>query len=77
LRAAQALVFSPDGRWLLSLGREPERSAVVWDVAAGLLVAAGRTEAPATAAVWLRGGERPAFASVGGDGLLLWTLQDR
>ncbi|PNH08695.1 WD repeat domain-containing protein [Tetrabaena socialis] len=72
----QALSFSPDGRWLLSLGREPERSVVVWDVAAGLLVAAGRTQHAPVAAEWLWGGDMPAFASVGGDGLLLWTLQD-
>ncbi|KAG2423007.1 hypothetical protein HXX76_015605 [Chlamydomonas incerta] len=72
----QALAFSPDGRWLVSLGRDPERSVVVWDVAAGLLVAAGRTEQPALTAAWLWGGHNPAFATAGADGLLLWTLQD-
>ncbi|GLI66011.1 hypothetical protein VaNZ11_009714 [Volvox africanus] len=75
-QAVQALSFSPDGRWLLSLGREPERSVVVWDVFEGLLVAAGRTEKLPTAAEWLWGGDHPVFASVGAEGLLLWTLQD-
>ncbi|GLC33983.1 hypothetical protein PLESTB_000825300 [Pleodorina starrii] len=75
-QAVQALSFSPDGRWLLSLGREPERSVVLWDVAAGQLVAAGRTERLPVAAEWLWGGDHPAFASVGPEGLLLWTLQD-
>ncbi|KAG2447660.1 hypothetical protein HYH02_007576 [Chlamydomonas schloesseri] len=72
----QALAFSPDGRWLVSLGRNPERSVVVWDVAAGLLVAAGRTEQSPLTAAWLWGGHNPAFATAGADGLLLWTLQD-
>ncbi|GFR42731.1 hypothetical protein Agub_g3650 [Astrephomene gubernaculifera] len=72
----QALCFSPDGRWLLSIGREPERSVVVWDVSAGLLVAAGRTESSPAAVEWLWGGDNPSFASVGKDGLLLWTLLD-
>ncbi|GIL93850.1 hypothetical protein Vretimale_214 [Volvox reticuliferus] len=75
-QAVQALSFSPDGRWLLSLGREPERSVVLWDVVGGLLVAAGRTEQLPTAAEWLWGGDHPVFASVGPEGLLLWTLQD-
>ena len=73
----QALAFSPDGRWLVSLGRDPERGVVVWDVAAGLLVAAGRTEQSPRAAAWLWGGHNPAFATAGADGLLLWTLQDK
>ncbi|KAG2491091.1 hypothetical protein HYH03_010535 [Edaphochlamys debaryana] len=72
----QVVAFSPDGRWLLSLGRDPERSVVVWDIAAGLLVAAGRTEHAPSAAEWLWGGDNPAFATVSGDGLMLWTLQD-
>lgn len=73
----QSICFSPDGRWLLSLGRDPERSVVVWDVLHGLLVAAGRTEHSPAAAEWMCGGDNPVFASVGGDGLMLWTLQDR
>ncbi len=74
---SQSICFSPDGRWLLSLGRDPERSVVVWDVLHGLLVAAGRTEQSPAAAEWLCGGDHPVFATVGSDGLMLWTLQDR
>jgi WD40 repeat protein len=73
----QLLSFSPDDRWLVSIGREPERGLVVWDLPTGQLVAAGRTEGETRDVAWLRGGDTPVFASAGGDGLLVWTLQDR
>ncbi|KXZ51900.1 hypothetical protein GPECTOR_11g333 [Gonium pectorale] len=41
-----------------------------------MLVAVGRTEKPPLAVEWIWGGDTPAFASIGSDGLLLWTLQD-
>lgn len=73
----QLLSFSPDGRWLVSVGRDPERAVVVWDMAGGQLVAAGRTEGATAGVAWLRGGPAPVFATAGADGLLLWSLQDR
>lgn len=72
--AVQGLAFSPDGLWLASVGRHPERSAVIWDIARGNAVAVGRTEQPLLAVAWRHGSTATEFVSVGGDGPLLWTL---
>lgn len=68
--------FSSDGRWLVSLGRDPERSVVVWDLSTGQAAAIGRTRHQALAAAWLLGTATPKFVTAGGDGLLLWSLRD-
>jgi hypothetical protein len=73
--AVQALAFSRDGCWLASIGRDPERSAVIWDVLRGEAVAVGRTDKPLHAVAWRHGAVQPEFVTVGGDGALLWTLE--
>ncbi|MEW5311102.1 MAG: hypothetical protein WDW38_002844 [Sanguina aurantia] len=85
-----ALSFSHDGRWLLSLGRDPERAVVVWDLVTSEAVAVGRISQRGVAVAWLLQGPSgldpvtqspgrslPRFVSAGDEGLLLWTLHDR
>jgi WD repeat-containing protein 90 len=71
----QALAFSRDGLWLVSIGRHPERSVVIWDVLRGEAVAVGRTDKQLEAVAWRHGSTAPEFVTVGGDGALLWTLE--
>ncbi|MEW5300015.1 MAG: hypothetical protein WDW36_002979 [Sanguina aurantia] len=84
-----ALSFSHDGRWLLSLGRDPERAVVVWDLVTSEAVAVGRISQRGVAVAWLLQGPSgldpvtqspgrslPRFVSAGDEGLLLWTLHD-
>lgn len=73
--AVQAIAFSPDGCWMASVGRDPERSAVIWDVLRGEAIAVGRTDKPLEAVAWRKGASAPQFVTVGGDGALLWTLE--
>jgi hypothetical protein len=73
--AVQALAFSTTGCWMASIGRHPERSAVIWDILRGEAVAVGRTEKPLEAVAWRQGTEATEFVTVGGDGALLWTLE--
>lgn len=74
--SVQVLRFSADDRYLLSLGRDPERAVVVWDLAhGGELLAVGRTRGVNLDAAWLPLGAVPQFVSGGADGLLLWSLQ--
>ncbi len=62
---SQALDFSPDGVWLLSLAAAPEGAVAIWDVATGEGVAAGATDSPAVAADWRSGAPLPEFVTVG------------
>ena len=61
---SQALAFSPDGVWLLSLAAAPEGAIAIWDVATGEVVAAGAMDSPAVAADWRRG-VLPEFVTAG------------
>ena len=62
---SQALAFSPDGVWLLSLAAAPEGAVAIWDVATGEVVAAGATDSPAVAADWRSGAPLPEFVTAG------------
>ena len=73
--AVQGLAFSPDGCWLVSIGKDPERTAVIWDVAGGTAVAIGRAQGHLQAVAWRHGGDKAAFVTVGEDGALLWALE--
>jgi WD repeat-containing protein 90 len=73
--AVQAMAFSSDGAWLVSLGRDPERSVVIWDVRRGEAVAVGRTEQAVCAVAWCCHAATPSFVTAGGDGALLWSLE--
>lgn len=75
--AIQALAFSPDGAWLVSLGRDPERSIVIWDVARGEAVSIGRAEHALEAVAWVSASSASAvqFVTAGAGGALLWALE--
>ncbi|GMH37358.1 hypothetical protein BSKO_05231 [Bryopsis sp. KO-2023] len=73
--SVQALAFSPDACWLVSLGAAPERSVVIWDVVSGEAIAVGRTREHLTAVAWCPASDRPEFVTVGGEGALIWTLE--
>lgn len=70
----QALAFSPDSCWLVSVARSPELSLVVWDVPAGEAVAVGRAAGPIQAVAWVSASVQPEFVSVG-EQVLIWTLE--
>lgn len=70
----QAIALSPDAAWLVSVGRDPERSVVLWHLATGDTVAVGRSDYALTAVAW-RPGPLPEFVTVGDGGALLWTLE--
>jgi hypothetical protein len=69
------MAFSPDAAWLVSVGREPERSVVMWNVYCGEAVAIGHTEGPVCAVAWCSHAANPSFVTVGGDKALVWTLE--
>eukprot|EP00892_Ulva_mutabilis_P005257 jgi/Ulvmu1/3102/UM015_0142.1 len=73
--AVQAMAFSAEGTWLVSLGRSPERSVVLWDVATGSAVAVGRTEQPSVGVTWRFGVSMPEFVTVGEGGAMQWRLE--
>lgn len=73
--AVQAMAFSTEGTWLVSLGRAPERSVVLWDVATGSAVAVGRTEHPSVGVAWRCGASMPEFVTVGEGGAMQWRLE--
>ncbi|GAX72875.1 hypothetical protein CEUSTIGMA_g330.t1 [Chlamydomonas eustigma] len=80
--AVQALAFSSTDRFLVSVGRDPERAVVVWDLldlnaagGSGRLVAVGRTREITLSVAWLPQRPLPQYVTAGGDGLLLWTLR--
>lgn len=73
--AVQALAFSREGTWLVSVGRAPERSVVLWDVATGSAVAVGRTEQPTVGLAWRYGVAMPEFVTVGEGGAMQWKLE--
>jgi len=60
----QALSFSADGVWLLSAGKEPEQSVVMWDVGTGAAVTSGTTSQPVTALAWRPHTSLPAFITL-------------
>eukprot|EP00798_Chlamydomonas_sp_ICE-L_P014443 gene14443-20451_t len=77
-QGVQTLAFSPNDAYLLSVGRDPERSLVVWDLATEEVVAVGRTQGRTLSVAWLPESSsnlQPRFVSGGTDGLYLWTLQ--
>ena len=81
----QVMAFSPTDKFLASVGRDPERSVVVWDLTGGdgtlgsgteaTMVSVGRTKGPVVALAWLPLRPLPQFVTAGADGLLLWTLR--
>ena len=73
--AIQALAFSADGSWLVSIGRDPERSVVIWDVARGEAVSIGRADHALQAVSWLHSSSSVQFVTAGAGGALLWTLE--
>lgn len=58
----------------MSLGRSPEQSLVIWDIATGDIVAVGRVEGSMQAVAWIATSAQPEFVTVG-DQVLLWTLE--
>ena len=85
MQLSQAMAFSPTDKFLASVGRDPERSVVVWDLTGGdgalgsgaeaTMVSVGRTKGPVVALAWLPLRSLPQFVTAGADGLLLWTLR--
>lgn len=73
--AVQAMAFSGEGTWLASMGRAPERSVVLWDVATGSAMAVGRTEQPSVGLAWRCGVTMPEFVTVGEGGAMQWKLE--
>ncbi|KAK9823925.1 hypothetical protein WJX72_006401 [[Myrmecia] bisecta] len=71
----QAMSFSPDGVWLASIGRAPERALGLWDVASGSAIAVGQVQQPVEAVSWRNNTALPEFMTVGQGGAMLWVLE--
>lgn len=50
--------------WLLSAGKEPEQSVVIWDVETAAAVTSGTTSQPVTALAWRPSTLLPAFLTL-------------
>mmetsp|Transcript_2561 Transcript_2561/g.6727 ORF Transcript_2561/g.6727 Transcript_2561/m.6727 type:complete len:950 (+) Transcript_2561:248-3097(+) len=75
--AVQAVAFTQDCGWLLSIGQHPESSVVVWDVAAAKIVAVGRAQKSSIAAAWrpAEGPAGPEFVTLAEGEALRWSLE--
>ena len=71
-----AMAFSPDGKYLVSLGVYSERSVAVWDLRSCSLVGSVTTEHPQHAIVWIPSASEARFVTVGGYSIQVFVVEE-